>query len=47
MNMRKFIEEECMTPVNEVVITLIEDVLSIVTGLPEGKKLGQRASNLG
>ena len=37
MNMRKFIEEECMTPVKEVVITLIEDVLSIVTGLPEGK----------
>ena len=47
MNMRKFIEEECMTPVKGVVITLIEDVLSIVTGLPEGKKLGQRASNLG
>ena len=37
MNMRKFIEEECMTSVKGVVITLIEDVLSIVTGLPEGK----------
>ena len=35
--MRKVIEEDCMTPINGVVITLIEDVLRIVTGLPEGK----------
>ena len=37
MNMRKFIEEECMKPVKGVVTTLIGDVLSIITGLPEGK----------
>ena len=30
MNMRKVIEEECMTPVKGVVITLIGDVLSII-----------------
>ena len=41
MNMRKVIEEECMTPVKQVVITLIGDDLSIITGLPEGKKLQQ------
>ena len=37
MNMRKFIEKECMTPVKGVVTTLIGDVLSIITGLPKGK----------
>ena len=34
MNMRQVIEEECMTSVKGVFITLIEDVLSIVIGLP-------------
>ena len=37
MNMRKVIEEECMTPVKGVVITLIGDILSIIIGLHEGK----------
>ena len=37
MNMRKVIGEECMTLVKGVVITLIGDVLSIITGLPKGK----------
>ena len=37
MNMRKVIEEEFMTPIKGVVITLIGDFLSISTGLHEGK----------
>ena len=37
MNMMKVIEEEFMTPVKGVVITLIRDVLSIITGPPKGK----------
>ena len=37
MNIRKVIEEECMTLVKGVVITLIKDVLSTVTGLPKEK----------
>ena len=35
--MRKVIEDEFMPPVKGVVITLIGDVLSIITGLPKGK----------